>query len=109
MAMLSSSTAESPTFVADLSGSYVAQLIVSDGETDSAADTVTITANNTAPTADAGPDQTVGQGDTATLDGSGSSRIPIYNISLKIHKKKFFNYALLVAIKYNMCHTFLKK
>jgi len=35
-------------------------------------------------------------------------RIPIYNISLKIYKKKPFNYALLVAIKYNICHTFLK-
>ena len=56
-----------------MAGSYVAQLIVNDGETDSAADTVTITVDNVAPTADAGPDQTVDQGDTVTLDGSGSS------------------------------------
>ena len=72
-AVLSSTTAESPTFVADLEGDYVAELVVNDGTSDSAADSVTITTSNTAPTADAGPDQSVAKNDTVTLDGSGSS------------------------------------
>ena len=48
-----------PSFVPDLPGTYVAQLIVNDGTLDSDADTVTITTAvppNRAPLADAGPD-----------------------------------------------------
>jgi len=37
----------------------VAQLIVNDGKVDSAPDTVVITTENSAPVANAGPDQTV--------------------------------------------------
>ncbi|MFP4600912.1 MAG: PKD domain-containing protein, partial [Persicimonas sp.] len=44
-----------------------------DGATDTASVTITVEAANTAPTADAGSDQTVTEGDTVTLDGSGSS------------------------------------
>ena len=76
-ATLSSSTAVSPTFLADVAGDYVAQLIVNDGTEDSAADTATITASavplNNPPASDAGLDQSVLVGDTVTIDGSGSS------------------------------------
>jgi len=76
-AVLSAPTSASPSFVADVEGDYVAQLIVNDGEFDSPADTVMITAQivvvNTAPVANAGSDQNVGVGDIVTLDGSGST------------------------------------
>ncbi|WP_172299271.1 PKD domain-containing protein [Pseudoruegeria sp. HB172150] len=79
---LDDSTAASPGFTAPtlpINGSdedLVFQLIVNDGFTDSAADTVTISVEaptNAAPTADAGPDQTVASAATVSLDGSGSS------------------------------------
>ncbi|QDG52671.1 tandem-95 repeat protein [Persicimonas caeni] len=73
-AALSDSTAASPTFTPDVAGDYVLELTVDDGNA-TATDTVTITAEaaNTAPTADAGTDQTVTVGDTVNLDGSNSS------------------------------------
>lgn len=43
-AALSDATAVAPTFVADVAGSYVASLVVNDGEADSAADQATVTA-----------------------------------------------------------------
>jgi predicted alpha/beta hydrolase family esterase len=55
-ATLSDSSAPTPTFAADVRGSYVAQLIVNDGTVDSAPDTVVISTGNRAPVADAGPD-----------------------------------------------------
>jgi len=76
-ATLSDPTAVGPTFVADVEGDYVAQLIVNDGTDDSAADSVVITAQavpgNTPPVANAGPDQNVSVGDTVVLNGSGST------------------------------------
>ncbi len=72
-AVLSDTTAEMPTFVIDLPGTYVVELIVNDGTVSSAPDTVAISTENTAPVADAGPDQTAFVTDTVTLDGSGSS------------------------------------
>jgi len=74
-ASFSNPTAANPTFVADKAGQYVAQLIVNDGTANSLPDTVTITTTgimNTAPVANAGPDQTVNIGATVSLDGSGS-------------------------------------
>ena len=44
-ATLSNTGADNPSFVADEAGTYVVQLIVNDGEFDSAPDTVTIVSN----------------------------------------------------------------
>ncbi len=91
---LSGDTTARPTFVPNVDGVYVISLGVSDvsvdinadsstdGSTDIsssnvASDTVSITAitgySNNTPTADAGDDQSVKSGETATLDGTGSS------------------------------------
>jgi hypothetical protein len=73
IAFLSGATTATPTFTADLAGTYVASLVVNDGKADSAADTVTVTAvTNALPIANAGADQTVETGKTVTLNGSGS-------------------------------------
>jgi hypothetical protein len=72
-AALSDPAAAMPTFVAGLPGTYVVQLIVNDGQVNSAPDTVTITTANSVPLANAGPDQAVNVGATAQLDGSGSN------------------------------------
>jgi hypothetical protein len=73
-ATLSDAQTASPTFVADLIGLYVVQLIVHDGTEDSAPSTVSITAN-TLPLAEAGPDQLVEVGALVALDGTGSSDV----------------------------------
>jgi mono/diheme cytochrome c family protein len=76
-AVLSDPAATNPNFVADLEGSYVAQLIVNDGTVDSPADSVIITSQtvviNTPPIANAGPDQNTAVGDVVVLDGSAST------------------------------------
>jgi hypothetical protein len=78
-ASLSSATASSPTFTADLAGSYVASLVVNDGKLDSTnTSTVTVTASaaNSAPVANAGTAQTVtrsGGTVSVTLNATNSS------------------------------------
>jgi hypothetical protein len=72
-AVLSSTTIARPTFVADLPGTYVVQLIVNNGFLNSAPSNVTIATTNVAPVANAGSDQTVQVGATVALDGSASS------------------------------------
>jgi len=69
---LSDPTAARPTFVADVKGTYVAQLVVADPWAASDPDTVTISFNNVAPVADAGGNQAVMVGDTVVLNGRGS-------------------------------------
>ena len=77
---LTGQTTATPTFTAprELLTNAVLEfsLIVNDGVSDSSANTVTITTTagtNDPPTADAGADQTVAEGVTVTLNGSGSS------------------------------------
>ncbi len=74
-ATLANATTARPTFTPDVTGSYVARLIVNDGTLSSAAATVTITAStaNRAPVANAGTTQTVTVNTLVTLNGSGSS------------------------------------
>ena len=73
-AALANPNTVSPAFTVDRDGDYVAQLIVHDGTVPSVPDSVTITSNNVAPVANAGPDQGgKAPGSTITLDGSGSS------------------------------------
>ena len=75
-ANLTNPNSSTTTFIADLSGTYVLQLIVNDGTTNSSADyvTVTVTENiNTAPVANAGSDQNVSVGALIKLNGSNSS------------------------------------
>ena len=72
-AVLSDGTTVSPSVVTDVAGTYVVQLVVNDGTEDSAPDTVSISTSNTQPVANAGLNQTVSEGDTVFLDGSGST------------------------------------
>jgi PKD domain len=74
-ATLSNPTAVGPSFVVDKAGLYVAQLIVNDGTMNSTPDTATVTVaiGNTAPVANAGPDQTVAVSASVVLDGNAST------------------------------------
>jgi uncharacterized repeat protein (TIGR01451 family) len=71
-AALSNPASATPTFVADVPGAFVVQLIVYDGTTYSATDTVEIRVNGP-PLANAGPDQIVPVGGLVQLEGGGSS------------------------------------
>jgi len=70
---LSDPTAARPIFVAAQPGFYIATLLVNDGTDDSVLDVVNIEVVNTAPIADAGPDQSVIAGQRVTLDGASST------------------------------------
>ena len=80
-AALSSTSVVSPTFTADLAGTYVVNLLVNDGKVNSSnvsAVTVTASAANSTPVANAGINQTVTRSGTpsvvtVTLTGAGST------------------------------------
>ena len=76
LAILSSISSAKPIFTADISGTYVASLVVNDGKVNSNnIGTVSVTAAvlNAAPVANAGIAQNVVTGTLVTLDGSASS------------------------------------
>jgi len=75
---LSSATDAQPQFTVNEAGTYRFILEVNDGKVDSAPDEVVITVTetaieNSAPVANAGPDQSGERGKNFTLDGGGSS------------------------------------
>jgi hypothetical protein len=72
---LEGGTNQTATFVPESQGIYGFQLVTSDGLHESPPDEVWVIVNsltNRVPTADAGEDQTVTEGDTVTLNGSAS-------------------------------------
>jgi hypothetical protein len=72
LAALSNSAADKPTFVADVRGDYLVELVVNDGLVSSAPDSVSVSFSNLIPVADAGTDETVEPGELVLLDGTGS-------------------------------------
>ena len=75
-AALSSPTSVRPAFMADLTGSYTASLVVNDGRLSSsnaASVSIMAAAANVTPVANAGVAQSVVTGTVVTLDGSASS------------------------------------
>ncbi len=68
-------TSATASFTPSSPGSYIFQLVVTDGTYVSDPNFVVIDVTNTAPVANAGADQTVGIGNLASLDGSGSSDV----------------------------------
>ena len=73
-AALSGADTDAPSFVADVAGTYIVQLIVTDeAGLPSAANQVEISSDNLAPTAAAGDDQLVIIDNNVLLDGSFSS------------------------------------
>lgn len=74
-ASLSDGSVVNPSFTADLSGSYVLELVVNDGSVDSVADSVTVSATQAdlPPEANAGSNQNVSTLDVVQLDASLSS------------------------------------
>ncbi len=81
-ATLSDPTAVNPTFIADVAGSYIAQLVVSDGSATSGPTTVIISTDGVqSPIAAAGLNQTVNHNSTVQLSGSATDPqgLPVTN------------------------------
>lgn len=69
---LSYPTSVTPTFVADVHGEYVVELVVSDPWVSGDPDIVAVSFENVKPVADAGVNQSTVKDETVYLDGSGS-------------------------------------
>ena len=74
MAVLTGANTPAPSFVVDVLGTYLFELVVTDEEgLSSPPDEVLVSSDNLAPTADAGDDVLVITGTSVTLDALGSS------------------------------------
>lgn len=71
-AVLINNGSVTPTFQTDRAGDYVVRLTVNDGLADSENDFVTVSVGNSAPVADAGPDQSGSTESFVYLDGASS-------------------------------------
>ncbi len=74
-AALSDSGSPTPVFTVDRPGVYEVELVVNDGAEDGVPDRVVIATQNSAPVAEAGPDQAAFVGQLVALDGSGSADV----------------------------------
>ena len=72
-ATLANANSETPSFVADMPGTYVAQLIASNGSMKSEPKTVTVTTTNTQPVADPGANLAAALHSNVALNASRSS------------------------------------
>jgi hypothetical protein len=73
-AALSGANTSTPSFTADVAGTYLVELVVTDeGALGSAPDQVEVSSDNLAPSADAGGDRIVLVGTSIGLDGTGST------------------------------------
>src|SRR5690349_1518800 len=72
-AALSNAAAITPKFTADVDGDYIVALTVNDNHGNTSTDTVKISTTQTAPIADAGPNQKAAPGTVVQLNGSNSS------------------------------------
>ena len=72
-AALDDPASATPTFTADLYGTYEFELQVIDPWATSPPDIIVVSVDNVAPVANAGQNQAVSAGDTVLLDGSGSA------------------------------------
>ena len=70
---LSDNKASNPSFTIDVAGDYTFSLMVNDGTSNSPPDSVTVSTVNSAPTANAGDDQSKAVGEIVTLNGSASN------------------------------------
>ena len=74
-ATLANATSVTPSFVADVAGTFIVQLVVNDGLNNSQPSTVTVTTGNTPPVANAGSNQQVNVNSLVQLNGSGSTDV----------------------------------
>jgi len=73
IAALDNAAVVSPSFVLDLPGNYVVQLVVNDEQANSAPDEIIVSTLNSRPAADAGQDQAIVIGNVVQLNGASSS------------------------------------